>query len=91
MNLYLQPLIVAFKKNKNAKEAIGMKAYMLHQFKFAGIKSPTRDLLVKQFLKENKQRLALGSASKNARPILEKTGILDYFDVIVDGKVKVTP
>ena len=52
--MYLQPLIVAFKKNKNAKEAIGMKAYMLHQFKFAGIKSPTRDLLVKQFLKENK-------------------------------------
>jgi beta-phosphoglucomutase len=27
----------------------------------------------------------LGSASKNARPILEKTGILSYFDVIVDG------
>jgi beta-phosphoglucomutase len=27
----------------------------------------------------------LGSASKNARPILEKTGIMHYFDVIVDG------
>mgnify|MGYP003615307654 CR=1 FL=1 len=27
----------------------------------------------------------MGSASKNARPILEKTGILSYFDVIVDG------
>jgi beta-phosphoglucomutase len=38
-----------------------------------------------RFLKENDQAIALGSASKNARPILEKTGILSYFDAIVDG------
>jgi beta-phosphoglucomutase len=38
-----------------------------------------------QFLKENNQGIALGSASKNARPILEKTGIISYFDAIVDG------
>ena len=38
-----------------------------------------------EFLKENKQPIALGSASKNARPILEKTGIINYFDAIVDG------
>ena len=38
-----------------------------------------------QFLKENNQGIALGSASKNARPILEKMGIISYFDVIVDG------
>ncbi|MFV8345976.1 beta-phosphoglucomutase [Flavobacterium sp. ZB4P13] len=38
-----------------------------------------------KFLKENKQPIALGSASKNARPILEKTGLLPYFDAIVDG------
>jgi beta-phosphoglucomutase len=37
------------------------------------------------YLKENKQKIALGSASKNARPILEKTDILHYFDAIVDG------
>ncbi|EIA09609.1 beta-phosphoglucomutase [Flavobacterium frigoris] len=37
------------------------------------------------FLKEKNQPIALGSASKNARPILEKTGIMQYFDVIVDG------
>jgi beta-phosphoglucomutase len=37
------------------------------------------------YLKEQKQLIALGSASKNARPILEKTGILSYFDAIVDG------
>nr|WP_294776710.1 beta-phosphoglucomutase [uncultured Flavobacterium sp.] len=40
---------------------------------------------VLQFIKEKKQLIALGSASKNARPILEKTGILHYFDAIVDG------
>ena len=40
---------------------------------------------VLKFLKENNQPIALGSASKNARPILEKTGVLPYFDAIVDG------
>jgi beta-phosphoglucomutase len=40
---------------------------------------------VLEFLKAKQQPIALGSASKNARPILEKTGILSYFDVIVDG------
>ncbi len=38
-----------------------------------------------QVLKDKNQGIALGSASKNARPILEKTGIISYFDVIVDG------
>lgn len=42
-------------------------------------------LTVLQFLKEKNQAIALGSASKNARPILEKTSILHYFDAIVDG------
>ena len=40
---------------------------------------------VLKFLKENNQPIALGSASKNARPILEKTGIIHFFDAIVDG------
>ncbi len=40
---------------------------------------------VLKFLKHNKQNIVLGSASKNARPILEKTGIINYFDAIVDG------
>ena len=38
-----------------------------------------------RFLKEQNQPIALGSASKNARPILEKTGIMNYFDAIIDG------
>ncbi|MEY3501275.1 MAG: beta-phosphoglucomutase [Bacteroidota bacterium] len=42
-------------------------------------------LPILKYLKENNQKIALGSASKNARPILEKTGILPYFDAIVDG------
>jgi beta-phosphoglucomutase len=29
--------------------------------------------------------IALGSASKNAQPILEKVGLLSYFNTIVDG------
>lgn len=42
-------------------------------------------LPILKFLKEKNQPIALGSASKNARPILEKTGIIHYFDAIVDG------
>lgn len=38
-----------------------------------------------EFLERHKQPIALGSASKNARPILDKVGLLSYFDVIVDG------
>ena len=42
-------------------------------------------LPVLHYLKDHSQLIALGSASKNARPILEKTGILPLFDAIVDG------
>ncbi|WP_027125976.1 beta-phosphoglucomutase [Gelidibacter mesophilus] len=37
------------------------------------------------FLKDKKQHIALGSASKNARMILEKVNIINKFDVIIDG------
>lgn len=49
--IYLKPLILAFEKAANEKEAKGMKAYMLNQFEFYGIKTPQRDALVKSFLK----------------------------------------
>ncbi len=42
-------------------------------------------LPILEFLKSKNQKIALGSASKNARPILEKTNIMHYFDAIVDG------
>jgi len=37
------------------------------------------------WLKNNQKKIALGSASKNAPAILEKTGIMEYFDVVIDG------
>ena len=37
------------------------------------------------YLIETNQYVTLGSASKNARPILEKTNLLEAFDAIVDG------
>lgn len=37
------------------------------------------------YAKENSISICLGSASKNAKPILDKVGIADYFDCIVDG------
>lgn len=43
----------------------------------------TTELLI--YLKTAGKNIALGSASKNAVRILEKTGILHYFDAIIDG------
>lgn len=40
---------------------------------------------VLDFLIEKQQAIALGSASKNATPILEKVHLLDKFEAIVDG------
>lgn len=37
------------------------------------------------WLQDNHKKIALGSASKNASAILEKTGIMEYFDVVIDG------
>ncbi|MEM6516557.1 MAG: beta-phosphoglucomutase [Bacteroidota bacterium] len=37
------------------------------------------------FLINKNQKLALGSASKNAKPILDKVKLLDRFEAIVDG------
>ena len=40
---------------------------------------------VLEFLRKKQIPVALGSASRNAKPILEKVGLLHYFDCIVDG------
>lgn len=40
---------------------------------------------VLNFLKSLNQRISLGSASKNARAILKEVGLLNSFEVIVDG------
>ncbi|TDQ33266.1 beta-phosphoglucomutase [Zeaxanthinibacter enoshimensis] len=41
---------------------------------------------VLDYLKERDIPMALGSASKNARAILAKVGLTEYFDTVVDGK-----
>ncbi|EAR16947.1 MULTISPECIES: beta-phosphoglucomutase [Robiginitalea] len=48
---------------------------------------------VLDYLRDRNIPMALGSASKNARPILEKVGLLSYFNTIVDGNevVKAKP
>jgi beta-phosphoglucomutase len=48
---------------------------------------------VLEFLREREVPMALGSASKNARPILEKVGLASYFRTVVDGNevVKAKP
>jgi len=38
-------------------------------------------------LQEKGIKIGLGSASKNAMGILEKTGIIPYFDALIDGNV----
>ena len=53
-------------------------------------KMDTKEILpdvprVLEYLIEKKQAIGLGSASKNARAILEKVQLYDKFDVIVDG------
>ena len=42
-------------------------------------------LPILDYIKSKNQKIVLGSASKNARLILEKTGIMSYFDAIIDG------
>lgn len=40
-----------------------------------------------KYLKTNGYKIALGSASKNAKLILDKTGVLPLFDAMVDGNI----
>ena len=54
------------------------------------LKMTPRDILpgVKNFLEELKKahyKIAIGSSSKNAGTILERIGMKDFFDVVVDG------
>src|SRR5690606_24273164 len=56
---------------------------LVEEMKEGDVLPGTIELL--NYLKETGKKIALGSASKNAVRILEKTGILDYFDAIIDG------
>jgi 3-methyladenine DNA glycosylase AlkD len=50
MHPFIEPVYVAFSKESDASNASGMKAYMLNQFNFFGIKTPIRDQIVKTYL-----------------------------------------
>ena len=51
MSKYLKELERLFIKAAKPQNSVGMKAYMLNQFDFFGIKTPERDAIVKSFLK----------------------------------------
>ena len=54
MHPYILPVFTLLQQNTNAENARGMKAYMLNQFEFAGIKTPLRDSIVHRYLKEHR-------------------------------------
>lgn len=56
---------------------------LVEDMKAGDVLPGTLELL--RHIKATDKKIALGSASKNAVRILEKTGILPYFDAIVDG------
>ncbi len=74
--------------DKNQKEALLIqknKEYLdyIDSLSKTAILPGVRDVL--DYLKKAHKQIALGSASKNAIPILKKLEILNLFDVIVDG------
>ncbi len=73
------------KEEFNAKMAVKNENYLSYITNMT-----SEDILpgvsgVIDFLTENNIPIALGSASKNARPILEKTALIGKFQAIVDG------
>jgi len=77
--------VPASQEDKNKWLAQKNEDYLafVHQMDKSEILPRVEEVL--QFLKANNQYVVLGSASKNARPILEKVNILHYFDALVDG------
>ncbi len=67
-----------------------LKHFSTHSLKGFGIENMDAAIIaagaILHYLKDKNQLIALGSASKNARPILEKTGIINLFDAIVHGQ-----
>lgn len=53
MHSYIAPLIKSFELNADAGNAEGMKAYMLNQFSFYGLKTPLRRKLSKEHFKKS--------------------------------------
>jgi len=53
MSKYLVELKKSFELSANPANSVGMKAYMLNQFDFYGIKTPKRDEIVKSYIRAN--------------------------------------
>jgi 3-methyladenine DNA glycosylase AlkD len=54
MHPFVKGIQKSFQIHANPELAVGMKAYMLHQFEFLGIKAPLRDQLTNSYLKLNR-------------------------------------
>ena len=52
MHLYIIPIHKKFSQHSNLSNAAGMKAYLLNQFEFFGIKTPQRRALCKEHYKQ---------------------------------------
>ncbi len=71
-----QKIVLATEKNDNYRQS-------LVQITNDDVEKDVVNTLLK--LKETGYKLAIGSSSKNARYILERLGVTDFFDEIVDG------
>ena len=67
MHPYIKPVYQQFKASADATNAAGMKAYMLQQFDYFGIKTPQRDLIVKAHIKQH----PLNSLADTEKVVLE--------------------
>lgn len=70
-------------KQRLAEQKNDLYKTFLQELTPADVTDDVRNTLKK--LKEKKIALAVGSSSKNTHLILEKTALLNFFDVIVDG------
>lgn len=75
--------VSAEEKEKIAERKNLVYQKLLDQMGPADIKDGVQQTLDQ--LKEKKIRLAVGSSSRNARKILSKLGLRDYFDAVSDG------
>ncbi len=70
-------------KHELASEKNSTYVQLLENMTKEDLSSEVKDTLLT--LKDSGKKIAIGSSSKNARLILNKLGIFDWFDVIVDG------
>ena len=80
---YAGPPLAYEEKLALAAEKNSLYRRLLSQMSSDDVTDEVRDTL--RALRERGLRLAVGSSSKNARYILERTGLTDYFDAVSDG------